>query len=126
MGECSFNRHYVEAAGPTPARGVEHLRVDAARRMLSDPPFAPKSFAMQAAISMENARVLTALEQQTATAEDCRSSILSTGILSRFPMQRSTRRCGYAKPCSVFLRSSMARPFALPLPATFRRGLPGI
>jgi transcriptional regulator GlxA family with amidase domain len=36
MGERSFSRHYVEAIGLTPARSVERLRVEAARRLLSD------------------------------------------------------------------------------------------
>jgi transcriptional regulator GlxA family with amidase domain len=36
MSERSFSRHYIEATGQTPARAVEHLRVEAARRMLSD------------------------------------------------------------------------------------------
>jgi len=36
MSERSFSRHYVEATGITPARAVERLRVEAARRLLSD------------------------------------------------------------------------------------------
>src|SRR6516225_8854029 len=36
MSERSFSRHYVEATGLTPARAVEHLRVEAARQLLSD------------------------------------------------------------------------------------------
>jgi AraC-like DNA-binding protein len=36
MSEQSFSRHYVEATGLTPARSVERLRVEAARRLLSD------------------------------------------------------------------------------------------
>jgi transcriptional regulator GlxA family with amidase domain len=35
MSERSFSRYYVEATGLTPARAVEHLRVEAARRLLS-------------------------------------------------------------------------------------------
>jgi transcriptional regulator GlxA family with amidase domain len=34
MSERSFSRHYVEATGLTPARAVERLRVEAARRLL--------------------------------------------------------------------------------------------
>jgi transcriptional regulator GlxA family with amidase domain len=36
MSERSFNRHYAEATGITPARAVERLRVEAARCLLSD------------------------------------------------------------------------------------------
>jgi transcriptional regulator GlxA family with amidase domain len=36
MSERSFSRHYAEATGLTPGRAVERLRVEAARRMLSE------------------------------------------------------------------------------------------
>jgi len=36
MSERSFSRHYAEATGQTPARAVERLRVEAARRLLSE------------------------------------------------------------------------------------------
>ena len=36
MSERSFSRHYTEATGLTPARAVERLRVEAARRQLSE------------------------------------------------------------------------------------------
>jgi transcriptional regulator GlxA family with amidase domain len=36
MSERSFSRHYAEATGQTPARAIERLRVDAARRLLSE------------------------------------------------------------------------------------------
>ena len=36
MSERSFSRHYVEATGLTPSRAVERLRVEAARRLLSE------------------------------------------------------------------------------------------
>jgi transcriptional regulator GlxA family with amidase domain len=36
MSERSFSRRYAEATGITPARAVERLRVEAARRLLSD------------------------------------------------------------------------------------------
>lgn len=36
MSERSFSRHYAEATGLTPARAVEQLRVEAARRLLSE------------------------------------------------------------------------------------------
>ncbi len=36
MSERSFSRHYAQMTGLTPARAVERLRVEAARRLLSD------------------------------------------------------------------------------------------
>jgi transcriptional regulator GlxA family with amidase domain len=36
MSERSFSRHYAQSTGLTPARAVERLRVEAARRLLSD------------------------------------------------------------------------------------------
>jgi transcriptional regulator GlxA family with amidase domain len=36
MSERSFSRHYTEATNLTPTRAVEQMRVEAARRMLSD------------------------------------------------------------------------------------------
>jgi transcriptional regulator GlxA family with amidase domain len=36
MSERSFSRHYAAATGVTPARAVEQLRVEAARRLLSE------------------------------------------------------------------------------------------
>jgi len=36
MSERSFSRHYAEATGHTPARAIERLRMEAARRQLSE------------------------------------------------------------------------------------------
>jgi transcriptional regulator GlxA family with amidase domain len=36
MSERSFSRHYTKATGLTPARAIERLRVEAARRLLSE------------------------------------------------------------------------------------------
>lgn len=36
MSERSFSRHYLTATGTTPARAVERLRIDAARRLVSE------------------------------------------------------------------------------------------
>jgi transcriptional regulator GlxA family with amidase domain len=36
MSERSFSRHYAKATGLTPARAIERLRVEAARRLLSE------------------------------------------------------------------------------------------
>lgn len=47
MSERTFSRRYHEATRMTPARAVEHLRVDAARRLLTDSTMPLKRIAMR-------------------------------------------------------------------------------
>ena len=53
MSERSFSRHYAEATGLTPARAVEHLRVEAARRLLSDSQLPVKRIAQRCGFGSE-------------------------------------------------------------------------
>jgi transcriptional regulator GlxA family with amidase domain len=53
MSERSFSRHYAEATGITPTRAVEQLRVEAARRLLSDSPLAIKRIAQRCGFGSE-------------------------------------------------------------------------
>jgi transcriptional regulator GlxA family with amidase domain len=53
MSERSFSRRYVEATGLTPARAVERLRVEAARRLLSDTKAPIKHIARQCGFGTE-------------------------------------------------------------------------
>jgi transcriptional regulator GlxA family with amidase domain len=53
MSERSFSRHYVEATGFTPARAVERLRVEAARRLLSETGLPVKRIAQQCGFGSE-------------------------------------------------------------------------
>ena len=53
MSERSFSRRYAEATGITPARAVERLRVEAARRLLSDTRLPVKRIAQRCGFGSE-------------------------------------------------------------------------
>ena len=53
MSERSFSRHYAEAAGVTPARAIERLRVEAARRLLSESRLPVKRIAQRCGFGSE-------------------------------------------------------------------------
>jgi transcriptional regulator GlxA family with amidase domain len=53
MSERSFSRRYLEATGLTPARAVERLRVEAARRLLCDTSAPVKRIARQCGFGTE-------------------------------------------------------------------------
>jgi transcriptional regulator GlxA family with amidase domain len=53
MSERSFSRRYVEATGQTPARAVERLRVEAARRLLTEGRAPIKSIARKCGFGTE-------------------------------------------------------------------------
>jgi transcriptional regulator GlxA family with amidase domain len=53
MSERSFSRHYAEATGQTPARAVERLRVEAARRLLSETRLPVKRIAQRCGLGSE-------------------------------------------------------------------------
>jgi transcriptional regulator GlxA family with amidase domain len=53
MSERSFSRHYAAATGMTPAKGVEALRVDAARRLLVDTRLSVKRIARKCGFRSE-------------------------------------------------------------------------
>jgi transcriptional regulator GlxA family with amidase domain len=53
MSERSFSRHYAEATGQTPARAIEQLRVEAARRLLSESRLPVKRIAQRCGFGSE-------------------------------------------------------------------------
>jgi transcriptional regulator GlxA family with amidase domain len=53
MSERSFSRHYAEATGLTPARAIERLRVEAARRLLSESRLPVKRIAQRCGFGSE-------------------------------------------------------------------------
>jgi transcriptional regulator GlxA family with amidase domain len=70
MSERSFSRHYAAATGLTPSRAVERLRVEAARRLLSESRLPVKRIAMRCGFGSEETmrrsfqRLLTATPQE--------------------------------------------------------------
>jgi transcriptional regulator GlxA family with amidase domain len=72
MSERSFSRHYVEATGLTPARGVEQLRVEAARRLLSDSHLPIKRIADRCGFGSEETMRRGFLRLLAATPQDYR------------------------------------------------------
>jgi transcriptional regulator GlxA family with amidase domain len=53
MSERTFSRHYAEATGQTPARAIEQLRVEAARRLLSESRLPVKRIAQRCGFGSE-------------------------------------------------------------------------
>jgi len=73
MSERSFSRHYAEATGLTPARAVEHLRVEAARRMLSDSQLPVKRIAQRCGFGSEETMRRSFLRVLSVAPQDYRT-----------------------------------------------------
>jgi transcriptional regulator GlxA family with amidase domain len=73
MSERSFSRHYAEATGQTPARGVERLRVEAARRMLSDSRLPVKRIASRCGFGTEETMRRSFARLLAVTPQDYRA-----------------------------------------------------
>jgi len=73
MSERSFSRHYAEATGQTPARAIERLRVEAARRLPSDSRTLVKLIAQRCGFGSEETMRRSFLRMLTVTPEDYRS-----------------------------------------------------
>ncbi len=73
MSERSFSRHYTEATGTTPARAVERLRVEAARRLLSDTRLPVKRVAERCGFGSEETLRRSFLRQLAATPQEYRA-----------------------------------------------------
>jgi transcriptional regulator GlxA family with amidase domain len=72
MSERSFSRHYAEATGQTPARAVERLRVEAARRMLSETRTPVKRIAQRCGFGSEETMRRGFLRLLAVTPQDYR------------------------------------------------------
>jgi transcriptional regulator GlxA family with amidase domain len=77
MSERSFSRHYAEATGLTPARGVERLRVEEARRLLSESGFPIKRIASRCGFGSEETMRRSFLRLLAATPQDYRARFSS-------------------------------------------------
>jgi transcriptional regulator GlxA family with amidase domain len=73
MSERSFSRHYAEATGQTPARAIERLRVEAARRLLSESRLPAKRIAQRCGFGSEETMRRSFLRVLAATPKDYRA-----------------------------------------------------
>ena len=73
MSERSFSRHYAEATGQTPARAIERLRVEAARRLLSVARTPVKRIAERCGFGSEETMRRSFLRLLAVTPQDYRS-----------------------------------------------------
>lgn len=77
MSERSFSRHYAEATGTTPARAVEQLRVEAARRLLSETKLPVKRISQRCGFGSEETMRRSFLRLLSATPQDYRARFSS-------------------------------------------------
>jgi len=73
MSERSFSRHYAAATGLTPTRAVERLRVEAARRLLSESRLPVKRISRQCGFGSEETMRRSFLRLLAATPQDYRA-----------------------------------------------------
>ena len=72
MSERSFSRHYARATGQTPLRAIERLRVEAARRLLSETRQPVKRIAQRCGFGSEETMRRSFLRVLEATPQDYR------------------------------------------------------
>jgi transcriptional regulator GlxA family with amidase domain len=72
MSERSFSRHYAEATGQTPARAIERLRVEAARRLLSETRLPVKRISQRCGFGSEETMRRSFLRLVAVTPQDYR------------------------------------------------------
>jgi transcriptional regulator GlxA family with amidase domain len=77
MSERSFSRRYVEATGVTPARSIERLRVEEARRLLSETRLPVKRISQRCGFGSEETMRRSFLRLIAATPQDYRSRFSS-------------------------------------------------
>jgi transcriptional regulator GlxA family with amidase domain len=77
MSERSFSRHYAEATGVTPARAIERLRVEAARRLLSETRLPVKRISQRCGFGSEETMRRSFLRVLSATPNDYRARFSS-------------------------------------------------
>ena len=73
MSERSFSRRYTEATGLTPARAVERLRVEAARRLLSESRLPVKRISQRCGFGSEETMRRSFLRLLAVTPQDYRA-----------------------------------------------------
>ncbi|MGX5801117.1 GlxA family transcriptional regulator [Bradyrhizobium sp. Arg314] len=73
MSERSFSRHYAEATGQTPVRAIERLRVEAARRQLSETRLPVKRIAQRCGFGSEETMRRSFMRLLAVKPQDYRS-----------------------------------------------------
>jgi transcriptional regulator GlxA family with amidase domain len=73
MSERSFSRHYARATGQTPLRAIERLRVEAARRLLSETRLPVKRIAQRCGFGSEETMRRSFWRVLAASPQDYRS-----------------------------------------------------
>jgi transcriptional regulator GlxA family with amidase domain len=73
MSERSFSRHYAESTGSTPARAVERLRVEGARRLLLDTRLPVKRISQRCGFGSEETMRRSFQRLLNATPQDYRA-----------------------------------------------------
>jgi transcriptional regulator GlxA family with amidase domain len=73
MSERSFSRRYAEATGQTPARAIERLRLEAARRLLSESRLPVKRIAERCGFGSEETMRRSFLRLLSVTPQDYRA-----------------------------------------------------
>ena len=77
MSERSFSRHYAESTGFTPARAVERLRVEGARRLLTDTRLPIKRISQRCGFGSEETMRRSFLRLLSVTPQDYRARFRS-------------------------------------------------
>jgi transcriptional regulator GlxA family with amidase domain len=77
MSERSFSRHYAQATGLTPVRAIERLRVEAARRLLSESRLPVKRISQRCGFGSEETMRRSFLRGLAATPQDYRARFSS-------------------------------------------------
>jgi transcriptional regulator GlxA family with amidase domain len=77
MSERSFSRHYAEETGLTPLRAVERLRVEAARRLLSESRLPVKRISQRCGFGSEETMRRSFLRLLATTPQDYRARFSS-------------------------------------------------
>ena len=83
MSERSFSRHYAEATGLTPVHAVERLRVEAARRLLSESRLPVKRISQRCGFGSEETMRRSFLRLLATTPQDYRARFSAYPIAGR-------------------------------------------
>jgi transcriptional regulator GlxA family with amidase domain len=77
MSERSFSRHYAQTTGMTPSRAIERLRVEAARRLLSESRLPIKRISQRCGFGSEETMRRTFVRLLETTPQDYRARFSS-------------------------------------------------